>query len=345
MRNAEFGCMCDFARVDPKGWLYYGVHGGAHIAHDHMINAKGEDVSAKYRPGLHSSMDPVAAYAWLQEFRLGNSPISVDASIFSQPAFFKFHPKALDQMRREALKANFPMGQPYQVVPGFIGELGCIKVNHQMASTVPGLFAVGNISGTGSARGGACPTPPGKIHGMGILNALFMGTKGGPAAALHASSIREYQSDQRIGPEQAEFLKSRFTAPLQRKDGIDPHDLIHQVQEVMSPVDYSLIKSEKGMQQALNELTRLKPSVEQLKARDYHELCRCIDAESMVLSAELFYRSALARKESRGFHYREDFPNMDNAEWLKWIVVQNVNGEMKVGTERIPIETYPYRVQ
>ncbi|WP_005036711.1 FAD-dependent oxidoreductase [Holophaga foetida] len=227
MRNAEFGCMCDFARVDPKGWLYYGVHGGAHIAHDHLQNAKGENVSEKYRPGLHSSMDPVAANAWLQEFKLGNAPISVDASIFSHPAFFKFHPKALDQMHREAVKANFPMGQPYQVVPGFIGELGCVRVNHQMATTVPGLFAVGNVAGSGSARGGAVPTPPAKIHGTGILNALFMGSKGGPAAALHAKTVKSFGPGADLDPAQVQALKTRILAPMERQGSLTAHELIH----------------------------------------------------------------------------------------------------------------------
>ena len=51
MRNVEFGNMCDFARVDARGWLYYGAHGAAHTAHDHLVNAKGENISQKYRPG------------------------------------------------------------------------------------------------------------------------------------------------------------------------------------------------------------------------------------------------------------------------------------------------------
>ena len=169
MRNAEFGNMCDFARVDPRGWIYGGAHGGAHTAHDHLCNAKGENISEKYRPGLHSSMDPIAALAWYKETLAGNGPISVDVDVFSFPEFFKFHPKAEDTLRRHAAMANFPKDkQPYEVVPGFIGELSCVRVDHQMATTVPGLFAVGDISGSGSARGGAVPTPPAKIHGTGI---------------------------------------------------------------------------------------------------------------------------------------------------------------------------------
>ncbi len=122
MRNAEFGNMCDFARVDPEGWLYYGVHGGAHIAHDHMIGANKENISEKYRPGLHSSMDPLAAFAWYKETLAGNGPVSVDLTDFSGAAFFKFHPKAVAQMHREEVVANFPESKKFEIVPGFCGS-------------------------------------------------------------------------------------------------------------------------------------------------------------------------------------------------------------------------------
>lgn len=343
MRNAEFGNMCDFARVDPQGWLYYGVHGGAHIAHDHLRNARGENISEKYRPGLHSSMDPIAALAWYKETLAGNGPISVDVSIFSSPAFFKFHPKALDQMYREAVKANFPDNKPYDVVPGFIGELSCVRVDHQMATTVPGLFAVGDISGSGSARGGAVPTPPAKIHGTGILNALFMGTKGGPAAAVHAGALKSWGVDLRVRYDQAKALKKRIFAPLERKKGFSHRDVIPKIQDAVAPVDFSLIKSEGRMKAALAEIGHLQPEINELKANDTHELAKCVDAQSMALCAEMFYRASLMRKESRGFHLREDYPAMDNANWLKWINLRNANGKMELYTEDIPFEKYPYQ--
>ncbi len=342
MRNAEFGNQCDFARVDPRGWYYTGVHGGAHIAHDHMFNAKGENISEKYRPGLHSSMDPLAALAWYKETLAGNGPIWVDLNDFSGESFFKFHPKAIVQMHREASIADFPASKKFQVVPGFIGELSSIKVDHQMQTTLPGLFAAGNAAGSGSARGGANPTPPGKIHGTGILNALFMGTKAGAASLVHAKAVKVCGAIATIQEADVFALKKKIYAPLERKGGVSPRDVIREIQDAIAPVDYSVIKTASRMKEALAKILAIQGKLDTLVAKDYHELVRCFDAESMAVCAEMFYRASLMRTETRGFHYREDYPEMDNENWLKWIILKQVDQKMVLSTEDIPMDQYPY---
>jgi succinate dehydrogenase/fumarate reductase flavoprotein subunit len=343
MRNAEFGNMCDFARVGDNGELFYGVHGGAHTAHDHLLNSKGENISQKYRPGLHTSMDPIAAQAWYRETMAGNGPVSVDLSDFSGKAFFRFHPKASGQHGAALKKAGYPESQKFEVVPGFIGELSCVKVDLQMETTVPGLFAVGNTSGSGSARGGAVPTPPSKMHGMGITNAVFMGMRGGPAAAVHARAVRRAGGGSRNDAAQLRELEARLFAPLERADGISPREIIPLVQDAIAPVDYSVIKTEARMGQALDKVLETRELLPDLKATDLHELTRCVDAESMVLEAELFYRASLERTESRGFHLREDFPEQDDERWLKWVIVKRDGDTMELRTDDIPMQTYPYR--
>jgi succinate dehydrogenase/fumarate reductase flavoprotein subunit len=61
----------------------------------------------------------------------------------------------------------------------------------------------------------------------------------------------------------------------------------------------------------------------------------------MTLCAEMFHRASLERKESRGWFVREDYPEMDNKNWLKWITIRDKDGEMSLSAERIPIERYP----
>ena len=266
MRNAEFGNMCDFGRVDPRGWIVYAA---AHHAHDHLY-AKGENISRKYRPGLHSSMDPIAALAWYKETLAGNGPIYTDYDGFKSQGgqFFKFHPKALDYFKVRDKKNGRPAFQQVRSVLRLHRQLSCVKVDHQMETTMPGLFAVGDISGSGSARAGAVPAPPAKIHGTGILNALFMGIKGGPSAIIHTKAVKDWAAECEPDPGQVEALKGRMFLPLGRKNGPTPHEVIYKIQDIVSPVDYSVIKTEERMLAALDQLAGLQDDLDSLKAED-----------------------------------------------------------------------------
>jgi hypothetical protein len=81
-----------------------------------------------------------------------------------------------------------------------------------------------------------------------------------------------------------------------------------------------------------------------LSAKDIHELVRCHQARGMAHSAEAMYRAALMRTETRGSHEREDYPERDDKNWLKWIIVEKgKDGEMKFSTEVIPFEKYRFK--
>jgi hypothetical protein len=49
------------------------------------------------------------------------------------------------------------------------------------------------------------------------------------------------------------------------------------------------------------------------------------------------------RKETRGWHIREDYPERDDVDHLKWIILKDSNGEVALSTERVPIERYTYK--
>ena len=117
--------------------------------------------------------------------------------------------------------------------------------------------------------------------------------------------------------------------------------MVRAVQDVMAPVGYSIYKSADRMDEALGKVLALKAQVPQLAAKDPHYLAACHVAESMVLGAEMFYRASLAREESRGWHLREDFPERDDAKFLKWIELKDADGEMTLSFEDVPVDDYP----
>jgi succinate dehydrogenase/fumarate reductase flavoprotein subunit len=82
-----------------------------------------------------------------------------------------------------------------------------------------------------------------------------------------------------------------------------------------------------------------------MKASGTRDLIKARETQTMVLSAEMTLRASMMRKETReNIFYREDYPNPDNAKWLKWIVVQKgSNGNMEFSTEDIPFDKYKSR--
>ena len=88
----------------------------------------------------------------------------------------------------------------------------------------------------------------------------------------------------------------------------------------------------------------MKEKAKYMKADDLHGLLTCHEADAMVLCCEMQLRAASMRKESRGWFIREDYPDMDNENWLKWINIrQGADGEMELFTEDIPMWRYPVR--
>ena len=97
------------------------------------------------------------------------------------------------------------------------------------------------------------------------------------------------------------------------------------------------------MEKALNEILRLKEDLlPLLYAHDPHFLRIAHEARSFALVAEIALRTGLVRKESR-YNIREDFPYLDNVDWLKWVHLKREGNGMRIWLEDIPIERYPVR--
>jgi succinate dehydrogenase/fumarate reductase flavoprotein subunit len=109
---------------------------------------------------------------------------------------------------------------------------------------------------------------------------------------------------------------------------------------MVCPLKYNVRRSRKRLEEALLEIENVQYRLPELFAKDGHGLVNCHEVMSMALCAEMTFRSALMRNESRGWHFREDYPERDDENWLKWIVLKQEEGKMVLSTESIPIERY-----
>ena len=98
------------------------------------------------------------------------------------------------------------------------------------------------------------------------------------------------------------------------------------------------------MKKALGIIETVKEEVlPEIRAADPHELVKYHEAESMTLCAEMVFRAALFRTETRGVHMREDYPDQDDANWLKWTVIQKDGDKMALSTEPVPLSRYKFK--
>ena len=118
-------------------------------------------------------------------------------------------------------------------------------------------------------------------------------------------------------------------------------ELVRAVQAAIAPVGYSIYKSKERMEEALVLVLDVKSRIPELVAADPHHLAAANEVRAMALCAEMYYRASLARTESRGWHLREDYPERDDAAWLRWILLQEKDGDMLVSREGVPLERYP----
>jgi succinate dehydrogenase/fumarate reductase flavoprotein subunit len=226
-----------------------------------------------------------------------------------------------------------------EAVPGLIGEMSPVYVDHDMFTRVPGLYACGDVCANGSSWSGAVPTPPGRNRGSGLVHAVWSAIIAGESVAKATDTYQPILSDVQV-----QEICERIFKPLNNGGSIDSIDMKWELQNIMQPVAYTGYKSEDRMTEALNKVLDLKAKLPLLKATDPHELMSANECVSTVLCAELFFRSSLARKESRGWHMREDYKEKNNKDYLKWIVMHKGNNdEVVLEWEDVPMDGYKYK--
>jgi succinate dehydrogenase/fumarate reductase flavoprotein subunit len=89
----------------------------------------------------------------------------------------------------------------------------------------------------------------------------------------------------------------------------------------------------------VESMQELAARLKKVRIQDYRELTRYLELEHMRLLSEMVCRAALLRTESRGAHYRSDYPEEDNDRWLKSIQIRKHGSGMSLEAVPVPMTT------
>ena len=295
-----------------------------------LFNSEGEPFLSNYDPeGSDNPARHIYARAVYGEVREGRG--SPHGGAFFDPGSVS-HETLMDSLPSQTKyleKFGVDMTQPIEVGAAAHYVCGGIKINTQSQSTVPGLFAVGECSGG--------PHGAGRIGGNSLTEILVFGKRAGAEAATFANAGNTGT------PESDEVASetNRITSYLSReRTGPRPNVIKTRLQTMMN--DYvGVVRNDEGLRKTIAEFERMEredlPTMsmaEDNRVGNY-DWMEALEVTAMIRFARAMAGAALLRTESRGAHYREDYPELDDGKWLQNIIIRRTgnNDALAFGTK------------
>jgi succinate dehydrogenase / fumarate reductase flavoprotein subunit len=297
------------------------------------------DKSAKRPPEL-LTRDHVARCI-VREVKAGRG--SPHGGVFLNIAWIKEKlPNAADHIKRKLPSmyhqfkqlANLDITEvPMEVGPTTHYTMGGIRVDGDtQMSTVPGLFAAGE-----AAAG---------LHGANRLggNSLSDLVVFGKRAGEHAAAFAKEHGATRIDEAAVDAAVTSALAPFERgTSGENPYAVQHDLQDLMQS-HVGIVRQEGEMREALDRLGELRARAARAGIagnREYNNGWHtAIDLHNLLTVSQAIATAAVERKESRGAHFREDYPNKsEEFATFNFVLQKGADGEMTL--TRVPIPPLP----
>jgi succinate dehydrogenase / fumarate reductase flavoprotein subunit len=283
----------------------------------YLLNARGERFMKTYAPGkLELAARDVISRAETIEIAEGRG---VDGNVLLDCRHLgpqvvleklpQIHELALDYLGIDMLT------DPVPVRPGMHYQMGGVKTDVDGATTVPGLYAAGEVACV-SVHGGN------RLGANSLLDTLVFGRRSGKASAAYAREIRRPTGGEALLASE----HARIAELLARPYRGETHARIRLDLGTLLDAKVGVYRDEAGLREAATQLGELRRRYDSVavgdKSRVFNQaLTFVLELGCLLDCAEAVIRSALVRTESRGAHARTDFPQRDDERWLRHIVV------------------------
>ncbi len=306
---------------DPEeGWRYVTGDKNARrppelLTRDHVARCIRREVKAG-RGSPHGGV--FLDIAWIKE-RIPNAPEHIKKKLPSMYHQFK------------ALADIDITTEPMEVGPTTHYTMGGVRVDSdsQMATTVPGLFAAGEVAaGLHGAN---------RLGGNSLSDLLVFGKRAGE----HAAKFAKENPAGKVNDAELEAISKQAVAPFDRDPKNNPYAVQYELQDMMQDL-VGIVRVESEMKQALEGIAKLKERALNVGVTSHREWNpgwhTALDLESLLTVSEAITLSAIERKESRGGHFRDDFPEK-LPEFAKFNIVLKKGSDGQMALRREPIST------
>ncbi len=283
----------------------------------YLLNSNGERFLKNYAPNkMELAARDVISRAETTEIAEGrgiDGNVLLDVRHLGPEVVLKklpqIHEMALDYIGIDMLK------EPVPVRPGMHYQMGGIKTDVDGATTVPGLYAAGEVACV-SVHGGN------RLGANSLLDTIVFGRRSGKHATGYVKGVVNSKGGEDVLRSEQERIKELLARPYTG----ETHARLRLELATMMDRNVGVYRNEAGLNEALIKLGELRKRYEKIavgdKGRIYNQaLTFALELGFMLDCAETIIRSALIRTESRGAQARTDYPQRNDAEWLKHILV------------------------
>lgn len=261
----------------------------------HLRNLELNRFMGKYHPMGEQAPREMVARAIIHEMEVSRAKdpvVYLDMTHLSSSKVQKRFPRIYDTFMRHNMDLTEDM---IPVRPAAHYAMGGVRTDLDGKTSLPGLYAAGEVAASGVHGANRLPS-------NSLLESLVYGARAGKAMRQDLRA----PSKEKVGTKVA-----CSNGPVEV--GLD--DLISQIQDLMWK-DVGIVRSRTGMQNAVKALQEMAPRFANPASR------RAYEAANLHTAGLLVARCALAREESRGAHYRLDYPDHDDKKFLKHSLVR-----------------------